>query len=54
MNEEKKEVGSAVKDMIRDQKKKRKYGGISSHIEVFNRKMTRLTAALSGLVRNSA
>lgn len=54
MNEDKKEVGSAVRDIIRDNNRKRKYGGVNSHVEVFNGKVTRLTVALKDLVHNSA
>lgn len=54
MNEAKKEVGSAVKDSIRENKKKRKYGGIQSHVEVFNGKISTLTVALRGLINKTA
>jgi hypothetical protein len=48
------EVGRAVRDSIRENKKKKKYGGVQSHTEVFNGKVTTLTTMLKDLVDNSA
>lgn len=50
VNQEKKDVGSAVKEIIHDTKKKRKYGGVRSHVEVFAGKVTPLTVAIKGLL----
>lgn len=54
MNAIKKEVGSMVRDGIRENKKKRKYGGLQSHVEVFNSKVTSLTTDLKVLLGISA
>lgn len=54
MNENKREVSRAVRDIMRENNRKRKYGGVNSHVEVFNGKVTRLTTALKDLVHASS
>ena len=54
IEEAKKDVNSAVRDSIRETKKKRAFSGANSHIAVFDSKVTQLRNTLRGLIGNTA